>query len=256
MNKKLKNWFLNSGSAFDADAVTYFTAAGITDPTQKTAWNNFVVGAKPLGLWTTAYAYYPILGGVASSHLVNAKNPGTYNLTFHGGITHSSNGMQGNGSTGYAQTGFIPSVASLLNNDGFSCYVRTSNTNNGFDMYTRTGFISGVGYFGGANNISIENIVFGGLSLGTSGLFTLSTTANAVHKVYKGGAQVATDGTASGGLPTGEYYLLASNENNVAGVFSDRQMAFAAIHQGPTAQQAADLYTLVQAFQTALGRNV
>jgi len=91
-------------AAFDADAQAFFTAASITDSTQKSAVNQLVLDLKSYNIWTKIKALYPIVGGSASSHAVNLKTPGTYNLTFATGVTHSSTGMTGNGTSGYANT--------------------------------------------------------------------------------------------------------------------------------------------------------
>ena len=92
------------GVSYDADASAFFTAASITDTTQKSAVNQLVVDLKGYGIWTKCSAIYPIVGGTAGSHAVNLKTPGTYNLTFATGMTHSSTGMVSNGSSGYANT--------------------------------------------------------------------------------------------------------------------------------------------------------
>ncbi len=100
----------------DPDAQAFITAAGITDPTQQAAINTLVVDLKGYSIWTKFTAIYPIVGGVASSHAVNLKTPGTYNLTFATGWTHSSTGMTPNGNT-YASTGInINSFFQIITN--------------------------------------------------------------------------------------------------------------------------------------------
>ena len=96
------------GVSYDADAQTFFTAASITDTTQKSAVNQLVLDLKSANIWTKMKAIYPIVGGSASSHAVNLKTPGTYNLTYATGMTHSSTGMTGNGTSGYANTSITP----------------------------------------------------------------------------------------------------------------------------------------------------
>ena len=115
-----------SGGGVDPDAQAFITAAGITNPTQQGAINTLVVALKGYSIWTKFKAIYPIVGGVASSHAVNLKTPGTFNLTFASGVTHSANGMVGNGSSGYADTNFTPSTnGMLLNSAHLSFYSRT-----------------------------------------------------------------------------------------------------------------------------------
>ena len=86
------------------EAKAFIQAAGLIDETQMKAVGTLVIDLKNYNLWDKMKAIYPIVGGSASSHAVNLKTPGTYNLTYASGMTHSSTGMVGNGSTGYANS--------------------------------------------------------------------------------------------------------------------------------------------------------
>ena len=89
----------------DPNAQAFITAAGITDPTQQSAIDNLVIGLKADGLWTPMQALYPFVGGTASTHKYNLKDPrdldAAYRLQFNGGMTHSANGILFNGTNGY-----------------------------------------------------------------------------------------------------------------------------------------------------------
>src|SRR5262245_27713895 len=91
---------------FDSDAQAFITAAGITDDTQEAALHTLVIAAKANGWWTKCFAIYPMVGGSASSHKYNLKDPqdtnGAYRLDFQGGWSHTSSGADPNGTTGYA----------------------------------------------------------------------------------------------------------------------------------------------------------
>ena len=113
-------------SAFDPDAQAFITAAGITNPTQQGAINTLVVALKGYSIWTKFKAIYPIVGGVASSHAVNLKTPGTYNLSFTTGWTHSSTGMTPNGTSAYADTGLNDNTVLSLNSAHILFYSRTN----------------------------------------------------------------------------------------------------------------------------------
>ena len=86
----------------DDDAGAFLQAANIQDSTQQAAINQLVLDLKDAGLWTKFYAIYPFIGGTASTHKWNLKDPrdlnAAYRLTFSGGITHSSGGIKGKGS--------------------------------------------------------------------------------------------------------------------------------------------------------------
>src|SRR3982751_3141685 len=94
----------------DVDAAAFITAAGITDPTQQTAINNFVVSLKAANIWTKMLAFYPFVGGTPKSHKFNLKDPrdldAAFRLVFSGaGNLHSAAGFAAGGS-GYADTKF------------------------------------------------------------------------------------------------------------------------------------------------------
>jgi hypothetical protein len=78
------------------------------------------------------------------------------------------------------------------------------------------------------------------------------------QKVYKNGNLLATNivlQTVS--QPTiRPLYILARNDAGLASNFSQRNLAFAHIGDGLTDTDATNYYNLVQAFQTALSRNI
>jgi len=98
----------NSIIAQDADAYAFLTAASITNTTQVDAINNLVINLKAAGIWTKMKAIYPFVGGTATTHKWNLKNPldsdAAFRLVFFGGMTHSSNGILFGGVNGYADT--------------------------------------------------------------------------------------------------------------------------------------------------------
>ena len=75
--------------------------ASIAAPT-----DNLITCLKAAGVWNLMDAIYPMVGGTLGTCAINLKNPGTYNITWHGGVTASSAGVTGDGATGYGDTGF------------------------------------------------------------------------------------------------------------------------------------------------------
>ena len=118
-------------AAFDADAQAFITAAVITDVTQQNAINTLVVDLKGYSIWTKMKAIYPIVGGTASQHKFNLKDPrdldAAFRLTYAVGWTHSATGMTPNGAT-YADTKLIPNTTLSLNSTHISGYLRTTLT--------------------------------------------------------------------------------------------------------------------------------
>ena len=119
------------GGALDPDAEAFLTAATITDPTEISAVNQLVIDMKDAGIWTKMKAVYPFVGGTATTHKWNLKDPqdtnAAFRLTFNGGWTHSSSGALPNGTNAYADT--YLNVDSVLNNisHAFNFYLNSNN---------------------------------------------------------------------------------------------------------------------------------
>jgi len=104
-----------SGTVYDTDAQAFITAAALTSDLQKGAINQLVLDFKAAGTWGLMLAIYPFIGGTASSHKYNLKDPqdtdAAFRLTFSGGWTHSSTGARTNGVNAYANTFINPSTS-------------------------------------------------------------------------------------------------------------------------------------------------
>ena len=244
----------------DADALAFFTAAGITDTTQKSAVNTLVTDLKTANIWTKMKAIYPFVGGSATSHKFNLKDPrdldGAYRIIFNGGMTHSALGMVSNYTTSYADTRLIPSTAlSNMFSQHVSVYSQTStasptnNTNSIGEwqdgtraMLMKVRSLSNIfSWEVGAGFASVSNTDGKGFYLG-------SVVANNSVKLYKNNTNVATNtATFTGSLPT-QMQPIGKNEN--------KTFSFSSIGDGLTDGEAAAFYTAVQNFNTTLNRQV
>lgn len=245
----------------------FFTAANITNPTQQTAVNNFSSGLQAkTSLYGKCIAIYPIVGGVATSHKYNLLNTAQYALTFNGTWTHSANGMQPDGTTGYAATGFIPAnVYSSLTDVGFTVCVnltsyKASSTEYGAyqsltqenGLYLRSGAVLSVNSDEGASIINVA-----GTYTDATGVWTSSRTSSNSHVLYRNGSVFASNTATqpASSLPTVQTYIGAGNTaGGAAAGFSNHRYSMIVIHKGLTAQEAADLNTLIANYETALSR--
>jgi hypothetical protein len=250
--------------SFGASAYLPLTTAWIaatleTDPTILNALNTFEAGLIANSLTTKFNAIYPFVGGDSTKHRYNFINTLTFQLTFIGGWTHNANGAT-NSITGYATTGIIPSTTLSLNDNHLSSYMGiTSNANSDIGSFTTastrileldtrtTGLFR---YFGNdATTLQVATTDNKGWSLGTR-------TASNVKTIYKNGVSVGTNSVASVGLPLVGIYLGTRNVDGVAATSSVNRHQFDSIGSGLTAGDASTLYTLIQAMQTSLSRNV
>jgi hypothetical protein len=251
-----------SGAAVDPDAQAFITAASITDPTQQGAINTLVVDLKAYSIWTKFKAIYPIVGGSASSHKWNLKDPrdldAAFRLTFATGWTHSSTGMTPNGTSAFANTFLNTSTQLNVNSHSFGMYSRTNNTTGSqtigsFDNTPR--FLQ--------NNLASGNFVSGLVSSiisytanPSTSLLMLTRTSSTLSKAFRAGVLLGQETVAMGTLPTFNFYLGARNDAGSAALYSVHQCAFAFIGDGLTDTDSANLYTAVQAYQTTLSRQV
>lgn len=253
-------------SQFDLNAISFLSAAGITDATQKYAINNLVVGLKQYSLWSKMQAIYPFVGGTSTTHKWNLKSPidadSDWRIVFNGGFTHNANGITPNGTNAYANTFYDVSVSGSLNDQHVAIYSRTNSLRDckdlgvlttGSDQLTIDTRSSANEFTSGVNS---SDDVSSGL-FGTSlGFFLSSRVASNQFKIYRNGTLAKTPAVASSARAGKNVYLCALNNNGTAQQFSDRNLAFATVGLGLSDTDVANLYTVVQAYQTTLGRQV
>lgn len=247
-------------SSFDSDAAAFFTAASITDAGQKTAINNLVLAMKSASVWTKMVGCYPIVGGTSTSHAVNLKTPGTFNLTFTGSPTHSSTGVDWNGTSQYASTGIIPNthLTAAAKSLGYysredsaastACEIGCNGTGGGtFDgIFLKVAGNLFTGYLTDASGVNVANA-------NAQGFYIISRSNTTQVNFYKNGAALGTNpkSMASGAQNTTQIEIGRGNAQ-----YSNRQCAFAFVASDMSSTNASDLYTAVQAYQTALSRQV
>jgi hypothetical protein len=270
--------------AYDTDAQSFMTAAIITNTTQKTAVNDLVVGLKTDGIWTKIGVLYPFVGGNATSHSYNLKSPGSYQLTFYGGWTHSSTGAQPNGTNAYAETGYLDNAYGDKMHR--AVYSRQNIDGTGYEMGVSYGYSDGESGNVFFNHLQIgttyfqnqlgDSYTYGGwygLSTDALGLFTVSRDGTGLGGdntvSYKRGALISTVNTYSApyfrNTPANKplvlsamhsYYDSEGIPSDGVNSYNNRQQSFVSYGAALTSTEVANLYTRVQAFQTALGRQV
>ena len=250
----------------DADALAFITAASITDSTQASAVNTLVVDLKSANIWTKMKAIYPFVGGSATSHKFNLKDPRdldvAYRLTFNGGWTHSTSGAQPNGTTGYANTYLKPSVSLSINDMAFGFYSRTNVDYLSSDMggsvqdyastelniYPRYG--NSVYFRVNSSDVALASTNTSSLGLYTANRVSSTQTRNMIN------GNLIVQNANSVTVNSSNMYIGAVGTRDGGTRYSARQLAFSFISTGLTDTEAANFYTAVQAYQTTLGRQV
>lgn len=246
--------------AVDPDAQAFITAASITDPTQQSAVNQLVVDLKAASLWSKGSVILPYVGGNATAHRVNLKTA-TNGIAFSGGVTHNSNGVTYNGTTGYGSVSFNTTAGNQYNRSMFQ-YVRSQST---LDASSWQGAFNGTNAFGFQNtsqstyrllSVGLNNLASPNVSI-NYGLLGVTVTANNSSKAYNG-STVKTTNTSPNATPNSNEacYSGALNNSGSPILYSGSNVAFEFYGDGLSDSDVTALNTAVNTFQTTLGRNV
>jgi hypothetical protein len=238
--------------------------------------------ARTIWLWgaqvdaaATATTYQPIAttqqAYIAAQFKYNLVNPvdsdAAFRLVFNGGWTHSSNGATPNGTNGYADTFVNPFLHTLGYSQHVSMYSRTQNTSvSGVQLGVLDTASAEIALFQYYNSVSLKGSTFYTYparavkinNTNTLGFQIASRTSNNLLKLYFNNLLLDTNtNTENLTRPNGKMYLGGSNWVSTGPTqYTPHQNAFSSIGDGLTDTEAANLYTRVQAYQTALSRNV
>ena len=256
----------------DADAQAFLNAASITSVTQASAVNKLVTDLKSAGIWNKMKALYPFVGGSATSHKFNLKDPrdvdAAFRLQFNGGWTHTSTGATPNGVNGYADTKFVPSSNLSSTSAHQFFYFRNSSLSmtrwvthgcmnpwgNNFVLYA---YAYNIGWISDIYDYTQSRIYsnFGN----SSGAILATRSSSSSHKLFRNNSQIAaTTNSSNASIPSINYYIGALNNNGGGSIidYDTNEISFTSLGDGLTDSESSAFYTAVETFQTTLGRNV
>ena len=259
-------------NSFDVDALAFITAAGITNSTQQNAINSLVISLKGFNIWTKMKAIYPMVGGTATTHKFNLKNPldtnAAFRLLFNGGWTHSATGVLPGGVNGFANTFYNLSINSTTTNVSAGVYNRTNILNTNRLTYgAETGssnfagialglkLADGLTYY--ATNDNLGNSAFGSVT-DVRGFFvqTISSTNSNAKQIYRNSSLISNATRTQIAAPNLEIVFGANNRAGVIQNYDNRETSFLFFGDTLTSTEITNFYTAVQAYQTTLGRQV
>jgi hypothetical protein len=248
----------------DPAAQAFINATGISG-SNATAINQLVLDLKSNSLWDKIDAAYPLIGGTSSSTSYNLIDTTTYQITWNGTITFASTGVTGNGTNGWGNTNYRPSTELATSNMHLSQYKRTTGNTNAYD-------IAGVNYpasgLSTPENMMAQfgNTFYGAFShvqplpfvtvteTGKIGFFSASNLSNSTE-IYKNGTSLAT-GAFTFGKSLQTIGLMCLNRDTSQTDFSTREYAWFSIGEGLDDTDMSNFNTVIQTYQTSLGRNV
>ncbi len=251
----------------DTDATAYTTAS--SNIAYQYAINDLFKGLKDNSLYTKIQAFYPFLGTTAAQHKWNAKNPldtnAAFRLQFFGGGTHSNLGYQCNGTDAYANTFLIPSAVQDVNSNGFTVTVGTNNGIVGWFSVeigcsvslTSASFMSVKLLNTTYNRVLALNTDTGRLNQSgineARGIFSGVRQSSSINKLFRNNSSL-TNGTSGGTLPNTNIFIGCYNANGTPNGYSNQRIQFTAIHEGLTDAEVVALHTIIDNFESAIGR--
>ena len=231
-------YYLPSDSDAQAFVSRVETAGGSLSNTEKEAVDTLVSDLKDAGIWTKMKAIYPMVGASAAACAQNLKSS-SFTGTFNGGWTFASTGVQGNGSTGYMDTGFTPSSDYLDFNNGYSIYSRTNSTIQKWDFGTFPGFhvylnySSSLGCKAAIQSTDSNRTAFNDND--SSGFFTFVNNANNSRRAFRNGVFKNTNTSTDNSTRVNQNLYLASlNDRGNNYTYSNREYALLSMHDGLT----------------------
>lgn len=259
-----------SAAAFDADAAAYLAAVlaaggtGITS-TVSAATDTLVVSLKSNGLWSLIDALYPFLGGNTAGAKFNIKDPqdtnAAYRMSFNGSWTVDASGATPTtkSSSNYGDSNWNP-YGTGGNRQNSHHYYRYINGiyNLACDYagvsgpYTIMGACAQLEWFDGGSALSN-----GGVIAGTAGYVQAisknsSTTASFYRRLAGGSFGLFNSVSSTATQSSNSMYI-----GTVNGANFPEQMRYATLSygQGLSSTQIGNLNTIINTFNTTLGRN-
>ena len=257
-----KAMFFKGVSGGGSSAQPYIDAVGTFSTVQEDAIKVAVAGFESSGSWDE----YKVIQLFINGTLLNLKDPVDADANFRGVLngttTYSQQGLKTDGSTGYLETYYTPSIDSVLNDEHYivSCNSNYSNVNKrDFGAYNNDAQMTEMVLSGGAAGETLS------ATMNTS-VSALSTTQTDARGVYSMSKNVSTDlrlfkngvlkgnGVSEGILPTRTIWL---GGLNTGGLFapSKQNYTFFGISSGLTDAQIIADHATVNTLQAALYRN-
>lgn len=247
-------WVNPEARAWEARFTVPGTAA------QKTALDTFVTALKAASIWSISDWGYVNFLWDAQACLINAITPGSFTLTYEGGMTAAdwtaNSGFTGDGAAKFLSTNWDftnNGSKATQNSTGVTFWCNTDNAVNSSFLVGTAG--SNVircnprgaadvvaGRINDATDASIANT-------NASGLFTFNRSAADARQYYRNGTSLGSDAGVSTGTPgANDLTLLKGNT-----AFSARRIGLAWLTSSLDATAAAAFSTAVSNLRTALG---
>lgn len=256
-----------------ANYLALVISEGYTPPVERVeALNDLTWNLVGSGIWDKCKAIYPFIGGTTGNqHRHNLKDPrattAAFMITWSGGVTFSDNGNQGNNTSGLGNTNLIPSThLAAATSIHISAYVNVAQTSPGALGRLVLGAgnvgVSDLGTSPASSNNYYTQINNSGLinsGVNTAAFYCANRTSNTVSRLFRNGIQVGSTSATAAVASTsaiGIHARTTSAGGAGAPYYSNSRVAFVSIGDGISLYEQRILYSMVQRYQIALGRQV
>ena len=257
-NTTARHFYYNKLVVANGGIENFHTFYGVSLATFKTAINTVFDSLNSTGLTAKIKRWTPRIGSIAATQRLNAISEATtYDGTFTGGVTFTTAGSVYNGTTGYENTGFLQTAfGTNTTNLGLSFNLVANNFSG---LMTVMGvYVNGtfteVRHDGGNlyNYVGLPD--FMDTTLVANNFFSYNRI-NTTNTTYKNGISV-NNNSGFGTNTMGNYNMIigAMNTDGVISRYANITLRNEVFHEGLTSQECANLYTIFNNFDTALGR--
>jgi hypothetical protein len=254
--------FQNKYPLLYIEAIDFINTASITDSTEQNALIQLVIDLKNNNLWDKMDVIYPFVGGTSTSNSYNLKNTNQNRITWHGGVTHSTNGITGDGSNGYGDTKY--SIPSPQTDVHLSVYIKNNiiaDTNKQpYGAYKPGTTDSLIGFrlieSPSSSTVFLSSLPYSFIETNTQNFYSQNRNGSLLS-VYKNGTLLNSSSVTTRDDNTLSIYLLGANYNNTSllepGAYN---IAIFTAGKSLSFSKQLALYNIIQTFQTSLGRQV
>jgi len=251
----------SSAPAFDADALSYLedvsAAGGTTGTTINDAVNTLFTDLKSNGFYNDLF-FFPFVGGTAASHALFGKRSAgtTYDITWFGGMTHGVSGSTGNSTNGYGLTALQRPIYSNSGDLTQGIYVVGDSSADGSYELQSAQQDNNVLITRYSNNLAyvrFDATFKTAPNTDGTGLYvsTLTGSTSGTVKLFKNTSTTLINTTTNDNsyLPKDNYILRGAE-------YSPRTANFVFYTTYLTDSEVSTLSTIINTFQTSLGRNI
>ena len=244
-------------SGYTTRTMAFSTATGIVDTPTLDLLNTMDLSLISTGVDTKMIALYPLVGGASGPTSYNFMNTATHQIGWFNNMTFTSTYVKSGPSSGYGDTGIIPSASMLLNSSHISVYSYNDiGDATGGDIGAVDNSINGriemwLHSFGNTyiSNSTVAVNPPGGAYVSTIGYFINNRVQSSEFTITHNGTLKTTMATNSASLCPYPISICSVFVNGTERFYaSQRQIGFATIGNGLTNQNIIDLSNIVSTF--------